>query len=554
VTERFSFDGMNIWADLDGSNALTTRRVFGDQIEQLLCKVEGSNLTHYLTDHLGSIRDLTNNNGTVLNHLDYGGFGDITSESSPSNGDRYVYAGFERNEETGDYYSVHRWYNPKTGKWLTLDPIGFSARDTNLYRYVFNNSTNYTDPDGLWGWPSFGNPFAGAMQQLRSAANELNHFAAGVHNNIQQTQQSIRNTLDQAGQSFQQAVDAAHAGFRDADRRMAAHAQWLGNLGRGSGPEGQDVQGSLWELGVCAAFPIATPAYLYWRFYSIQRESDDLTQRVNALPGNQGRVVQQSNNLGWDFLQGLADGSFMVSNGMTFGLAEDWWPGLSPHLARIRSEYGEGLYWTSTGCGSVASVALLWEYMATKWGLGRATAMVGGMFGLGVGTDALIQGGQLADGIHPTGKYEPWRSVRSGCQATALPLIISAVPSVAAQTIPLVLAWGFAHGLGQLHEGHYNTGAAELATTGVCWYLTKRPWTGWFQMTRQKPVVPEPVAPGRPNFVTNEGVPSSRVGTGRAVSIYGEGVRQHQEDSPISPLNSFMPTVVLLHPLWQKVV
>lgn len=40
-------------------------------------------------------------------------------------------------------------HNPNIGRWLQVDPIGFEAGDTNLYRYVGNNPTNYTDPSGL---------------------------------------------------------------------------------------------------------------------------------------------------------------------------------------------------------------------------------------------------------------------------------------------------------------------------------------------------------------------------------------------------------------------
>jgi uncharacterized protein RhaS with RHS repeats len=35
------------------------------------------------------------------------------------------------------------------GRWLSEDPIGFSAGDHNLYRYVANAATNATDPSGL---------------------------------------------------------------------------------------------------------------------------------------------------------------------------------------------------------------------------------------------------------------------------------------------------------------------------------------------------------------------------------------------------------------------
>jgi YwqJ-like deaminase len=36
------------------------------------------------------------------------------------------------------------------GRFISVDPMGFGAGDTNLYRYVGNNSTNATDPSGMW--------------------------------------------------------------------------------------------------------------------------------------------------------------------------------------------------------------------------------------------------------------------------------------------------------------------------------------------------------------------------------------------------------------------
>jgi hypothetical protein len=40
-------------------------------------------------------------------------------------------------------------YDPSVGRWLEQDPIGFSAGDMNLYRYVGNSPTNATDPSGM---------------------------------------------------------------------------------------------------------------------------------------------------------------------------------------------------------------------------------------------------------------------------------------------------------------------------------------------------------------------------------------------------------------------
>ena len=40
-TTRFAYDGIHVWADLNGSSSLTTRRMFGDQVDQVLARVTG---------------------------------------------------------------------------------------------------------------------------------------------------------------------------------------------------------------------------------------------------------------------------------------------------------------------------------------------------------------------------------------------------------------------------------------------------------------------------------------------------------------------------------
>ena len=52
-------------------------------------------------------------------------------------------------EETGLYFYRARYYDPKLGRFLNVDPIGFDGGDTNLYAYVGNNPINYSDPEGL---------------------------------------------------------------------------------------------------------------------------------------------------------------------------------------------------------------------------------------------------------------------------------------------------------------------------------------------------------------------------------------------------------------------
>ena len=56
---RFAYDGSNVWADLNSSNALTMRRLYLDGVDQPFARVDSSNVAAwYLADHLGSVRDV----------------------------------------------------------------------------------------------------------------------------------------------------------------------------------------------------------------------------------------------------------------------------------------------------------------------------------------------------------------------------------------------------------------------------------------------------------------------------------------------------------------
>src|SRR5439155_5754578 len=74
--------------------------------------------------------------------------GKVTSESAPSNGDRYKFTGRELDSETGFQLHGERYFDPSSGRWTSEDPLGLLP-DSNQYRYVGNNSTNLTDPSGL---------------------------------------------------------------------------------------------------------------------------------------------------------------------------------------------------------------------------------------------------------------------------------------------------------------------------------------------------------------------------------------------------------------------
>jgi YD repeat-containing protein len=87
TTERFVYGtNQNIALVFDGSGNLTNRYMFGNGIDQIEAdeKVTTGTTLWAFTDHLGSVRDVVDNSGTVQNHIVYDAFGNITSQSNSS--------------------------------------------------------------------------------------------------------------------------------------------------------------------------------------------------------------------------------------------------------------------------------------------------------------------------------------------------------------------------------------------------------------------------------------------------------------------------------------
>ena len=59
-----------------------------------------------------------------------------------------AFTGREWDPETGLHYYRARYYDPKSGRFLSEDPIGFQG-GINFYAYVDNNPVNFFDPTGL---------------------------------------------------------------------------------------------------------------------------------------------------------------------------------------------------------------------------------------------------------------------------------------------------------------------------------------------------------------------------------------------------------------------
>ena len=92
---------------------------------------------------------MVDSSGNSLDAIAYDPWGNIITQSNAANAPRMMYAGGAYDPITGTYTDGAREENPFDGRWISQDPLGFGARDTNLYRYVSNSPTSMIDPKGL---------------------------------------------------------------------------------------------------------------------------------------------------------------------------------------------------------------------------------------------------------------------------------------------------------------------------------------------------------------------------------------------------------------------
>jgi RHS repeat-associated protein len=148
VTERYVIDRNQIAVVFDGAGSQTHRYLYGTQVDQVLADETATSMVWALADREGTVSDLVDNSGVVVNHITYDSFGKVVAQSNASVGFRYGYTGREQDAETGlDYYRA-RYYDAANGRFISEDPLGFGAGDGNLTRYVGNNPVNFTDPSG----------------------------------------------------------------------------------------------------------------------------------------------------------------------------------------------------------------------------------------------------------------------------------------------------------------------------------------------------------------------------------------------------------------------
>jgi RHS repeat-associated protein len=119
----------------------------------------GTEVAYIHTDHLGSVRVLTDAAGNVLRRIDYGPFGvvraNVRAPGAPATAPdpEHGYTGQRRDPATGLLDYGARWYDPATARFVTPDSVDVDPADPatqDRYAYARHDPLRRTDPTGHW--------------------------------------------------------------------------------------------------------------------------------------------------------------------------------------------------------------------------------------------------------------------------------------------------------------------------------------------------------------------------------------------------------------------
>jgi RHS repeat-associated protein len=142
-------DQLRVVAELDGSNQLVSRFVYGTKANVPDLMIKSGVTYRILSDHLGSPRLVVNTaTGAVAQRIDYDEWGNATVVSGPADFQPFGFAGGIADRDTGLVRFGARDYDARVGRWTSKDPIGFGA-GVNLFSYGLDDPVNLIDSNGL---------------------------------------------------------------------------------------------------------------------------------------------------------------------------------------------------------------------------------------------------------------------------------------------------------------------------------------------------------------------------------------------------------------------
>jgi YD repeat-containing protein len=133
---------------IDGS--ISKRQLSADAVDEVLAEEDVANLSStgtmewLLADGAGSVRDVVDSNGQVTNHIAFGAFGEIVSETSSSADHWLSFGGAEIDRATGLQAVGGKPYSGETGRRLGQTNVRGTNGNTNAYRRGLSQRSGFS--------------------------------------------------------------------------------------------------------------------------------------------------------------------------------------------------------------------------------------------------------------------------------------------------------------------------------------------------------------------------------------------------------------------------
>ena len=149
-TTLFHYDAEdNLIAETDAQGAVLREYVRDGLVP--LAQIDGNGVSYLHADHLGTPRYGTGATGQVVWSWESNAYGS-TPPQIQSRTVNLRFPGQYFDTESGLHYNWNRYYDPKSGRYISSDPIGL-AGGINTYGYVEGNPISLFDPDGNFALP-----------------------------------------------------------------------------------------------------------------------------------------------------------------------------------------------------------------------------------------------------------------------------------------------------------------------------------------------------------------------------------------------------------------